>query len=242
MRSVDVAIIGGTGIGSRLFAMGGRAVHVPTSHGYVRGKVLEERGTSIFVMSRHAAGHTVPPHKVPYLAMAEACRRLGVRLVFSTAAVGSLRSDWLPGTMGAVHDFIDVSGRFLTQFDREVVHTDFAEPFSKEGRDLLCMADQDIHSQCVYVNCNGPRYETPHEVKLIGKLGDVVGMTAGTEAIAMREAGVPYCCLAIVTNLACGLANDVLDHGDVVRVMNASGERAIAAILAAIGQMPKIGT
>lgn len=188
-------------------------------------------------MSRHSAGHTVPPHRVQYLAMAEAVRRLGAKIVFSTAAVGSLRKDWGPGTMAAVHDFVDLSGRFLTAFDRKVVHTDFSEPFDERGRKLLCGIDSEIRPECVYVNCNGPRYETPHEVEILGKVGDVVGMTAGTEAIAMREAGVPYCCLAIVTNLACGISDEPLDHGDVVRVMNSCGERAVATILASIAAM-----
>lgn len=237
MRLVDAAIIGGTGIGSRLLALGGSVVHVPTSHGFVRGRLLYHHGSSVFVMSRHSAGHTVPPHRVNYLAMAEAVRRLRARQVFSTAAVGSLRPDWSAGTMAAVHDFVDLSGRFLTEFDRKVVHTDFSEPFSRKARELLCAADSTIHPQCVYVNCNGPRYETPHEVKLLGHVGDVVGMTAGTEAIAMREAGVPYCCLAIVTNLACGLSADPLDHEDVVKVMNQSGERAVHVILSAIAKL-----
>ena len=58
-------------------------------------------------------------------------------------------------------------------------------------------------------------------------------MTASTEAILFREAGVPYGLLAIVTNLASGLSDAPLDHEEVVVEMRRSGERAVAILLEA---------
>jgi 5'-methylthioadenosine phosphorylase len=62
---------------------------------------------------------------------------------------------------------------------------------------------------------------------------DVVGMTASSEAILMREAEVDYACLAIVTNLASGISATPLDHQEVVDEMLRSGERAVNLLLAA---------
>jgi 5'-methylthioadenosine phosphorylase len=96
------------------------------------------------------------------------------------------------------------------------------------------MVAPDAQPSAVYVGYDGPRYETPAEVKALGQLGgDVVGMTASTEAVLMREAGVDYGCLAIVTNLGSGLASEHLSHDEVVNVMESLGGQIAEALLSA---------
>jgi 5'-methylthioadenosine phosphorylase len=228
VTKVDVALIGGTGVGERLAALGGQALFVPTPFGTVRGRFVDHDGLRIVLVSRHSAGHKTAPHNVNFEAIADGLRRLGVRGCLATAAVGSLRDDWCTGTFAACTDFIDATGRQTTLFDREVRHTDFSSPFPLHG------LFEDSQSPCVYAGMNGPRYETPFEVALLRKLGaDVVGMTAANEAIAMREAGVPYGCLAIVTNLGCGISDRQLDHGEVGDAMRTHGDKIVAALLEA---------
>lgn len=240
---IDAGLIGGTGIGDRLLALGGEAVHVPTSRGVVRGRLLTHAGKKILALSRHSAGHKVPPHRVGYLAMALALRKLGARRCLSTAATGGLVPGWPIGSFGVCSDFIDATGRNLTHFDRTVVHTDFTHPFGPESRKALLDASRDLgvhaHADCIYVNGNGPRYETPYEIQLYQRLGGhVVGMTAASEAIAMREAGIDYGCLAVVTNLAAGLAGQALNHEEVVEEMIKAGETAVKILLNAIERLP----
>lgn len=228
--TIDVALIGGTGIGERLASLGGVAVHIPTSEGLVRGRLLDHRGLRLLVLSRHSAGHKVPPHRVGYAAMARGVQALGARACLATAAVGSLRREWGPGTLVAARDFLDLTYRNVTLHDRKVVHTDFSEPLPARGALLL----KGVVDDGVYLGLNGPRYETPAEIETFRGLGaDLVGMTASTEAIAFREAGVPYGLLAIVTNLAAGLSDTPLDHEEVVTEMKRSGERAVAILLEA---------
>lgn len=237
MLRADAGIIGGTGIGGRLLAMPGEVVHVPTAAGFQRGRMIEIEGKQVFAMSRHSAGHKVPPHRVNYAAMALALRALGARACLATAAVGSLREDWRTGALITCSDFIDVSGRHPTLFDSEVVHTDFSEPFPAR-RHILAAAKAigvEVQDGGVYVCANGPRYETPAEIRHYRQIGgDVVGMTAATEAILMREAGVPYSCLGIVTNLAAGLSDQPLDHGDVSKEMEKSGDLALKILTRAV--------
>jgi 5'-methylthioadenosine phosphorylase len=228
----DVAIIGGTGIGERLAALGGEVLEVPTPFGPASGRIIEMDGLWAFLVSRHAAGHKVPPHKVNYRAMALAVKCLGCKGCIGSAAVGSLREDWGPGMFVICHDFLDLSGRNITLFDDRVVHTDFSKPFSPEGRLALIEAagreGAAAHDGGIYVQGNGPRFETPFEIDLYQRLGgDVVGMTAASEAVCMREAGVPYACLAVVTNLACGIVNAPLSHEEVVEEMERSGKKAV---------------
>jgi 5'-methylthioadenosine phosphorylase len=222
----DVALIGGTGIGDRLAALSGRALCVPTPFGALRGRLVEREGMSLVIVRRHSAGHQVPPHAVPYEAIADGLRRLGVRGCLSSAAVGSLRQDWGVGAFASCTDFLDASGRGTTLFEHDVRHTDFSSPFP------LCALIEGANKPCVYACMNGPRYETPFEVSLLRNLGaDVVGMTAANEAIAMREAGVPYACLAVVTNMASGLSDAQLSHDEVGGAMSLHGERAVAMLL-----------
>ena len=66
-----------------------------------------------------------------------------------------------------------------------------------------------------YLCCDGPRFETPAEVRLFAQWGaDVVGMTGLPEAIYAREIGIEYAGLGIVTNLGTGLS-DHFDHTEV---------------------------
>lgn len=231
---VDVGLIGGTGIGERLAAFGGSALHVPTPFGLARGRLIDLGGASVFVVRRHSRGHKTPPHRVPYLAMAHALHRLGAKACFSTAAVGSLHEDWPVGTLAVCTDMLDLSARRATMFEREVRHTDFSMPFAASGHLAEAAGDQ-ARKECVYVCMDGPRYETPFEISLLQSLGgDVVGMTAATEAVAMREAGVPYACLAVVTNLGCGLQEQVLDHRHVGDAMDKQGDTVVSILKRAI--------
>lgn len=232
----DVAIIGGTGIGSRLTALGGSPVHIPTPYGTIRGRSLEHNGTQILLLSRHSAGHKVPPHKVNYVGMASALQQLGIKYCFASAAVGSLRKDWGPGTFVACSDFFDLTGRCATMFDATVVHTDFTHPFAESIRQALIASGDHyqipLYTTGVYLCGNGPRYETPGEIGFYASMhADMVGMTAASEAIVMREAGIDYGCLAVITNLASGISDQLLSHQEVEDEMNRSGERAVKLLL-----------
>lgn len=231
-----VGVIGGTGIGSRLEARGGQALVVPTAEGPLRAKVLDCGNHELILIQRHAASHKVAPHRVNYKAFALGLRELGAKACLASAAVGSLREDWDKGTFVVCSDFLDLTGRRLTLFDRAVVHRDFTHPFPARSALLDAAGEigEAVQDGGVYVGGDGPRYETPQEIRTMRLLGgDIVGMTASSEAILFREALVPYACLAVVTNLACGLAPGKLDHLDVVDAMDARGDAAVAILLKA---------
>lgn len=235
-QAADIAIIGGTGIGERLAEYSGEPIHIPTEAGVLRGRLAMVDGVRVLIIRRHSVGHSVPPHGVNYEAIARGVRALGVKACLATAAVGSLRCEWGPGQFVACSDFLDFTGRNLTLFSDTVVHRDFSEPFGARARGALIAAAQDENAPMeeggVYLCANGPRYETPEEIRLYRKLGaDVVGMTAASEAIVMREANVEYACLAIVTNLAAGISPTPLDHQEVVDQMRISGETAVRLLL-----------
>lgn len=237
MITADAALIGGTGIGSRFTDWDGEICTFESAFGSVEAKLCHVSGMKILALKRHSGGHKVPPHLVNYRGMATVLKGAGVKICLSTAAVGSLRTDWQPGTLAVCTDMVDLTFRRQTLFDSQVVHTDFTTPFPSSVH--LQGAAQElgvsVQSEAVYFGLDGPRYESPAEIKMLQKLGgDVVGMTASTECILMREAGIPYGCLAVVTNLGCGLAPRELHHGEVVDVMLDKGELVIKILLEAI--------
>ncbi|MES1147501.1 MAG: MTAP family purine nucleoside phosphorylase, partial [bacterium] len=201
MLTADVALIGGTGIGSRLRSWGGTPFLIPTRYGPMRGRLLEWEGITLATVARHSVGHRNPPHMVNYRALALGCKALCVKATLASAAVGSLRMDWNTGTLAICGDSIDLSARNITMYENEIRHTDVTRIFPLH--DCMSMAANelglDVKNHATYVCANGPRFETPGEIKMMRAAGgDIVGMTASSEAVAFREAGIEYGCLAVV--------------------------------------------
>jgi 5'-methylthioadenosine phosphorylase len=141
--------------------------------------------------------------------------------------------------MAVCSDFLDLSSRRLTLHHHTLQHTDFTHPFDQRARFALLDAASElglsVRDGGVYVTTDGPRYETPAEIHMLRTLGgDMVGMTASSEAILMREAGIPYACLAIVTNLAAGMEAPELTHEEVVEAMQKNSKTAVQLLLNAI--------
>lgn len=225
---IDAALIAGTGLGQPIAELPGQAMFVPTNYGLVKGKLVQREGSVIFCIQRHSRGHTLPPHGIKYLAMAAALRFVKAKGCISSAAVGSLNPAWQAGQLVLCSDFIDLSGRNLTLFETTVGHKDLTQPFDPTVNKLLqSLAEVNaigLQAGGVYANTNGPRYETPAEIEAINRLGgNLVGMTAGSEAIAMRECDIPYSCVAVVTNAAAGMGDLELSHFDVGEVMKKRG-------------------
>src|SRR5207244_3188022 len=90
-----------------------------------------------------------------------------------------------------------------------------------------------------YLCVDGPRFETPAEIRLFAQWGaDVVGMTSATEAILAREAGICYAGVAIVTNLAAGLSDSAITHGDVTAAMEPLAATVMQLLMKAIPLIP----
>lgn len=234
----SVAIIGGTGIGHRLASLGGKPILVPTEDGPLRARQVEHEGQTLFLIQRHSAGHKTPPHAINYKGIARGAKALGASAVLASAAVGCMRAEWPVGSFVVCSDFLDFTFRRVTMWDREVRHVDFTQPFDPFVRSAMIGAAAKlgltVQETGVYVCGDGPRYETPVEIEMYRQLGgDLVGMTAATEAIAFRELGIPYGCLSVVTNHAAGMGAAELGHEEVVEAMEAAGESAVKLFLEA---------
>ena len=185
-------------------------------------------------LARHGTKHGTPPHKVNYRANIAALVKLGITRVVATAAVGSLNETMPPGAMVLLGQFLDFTKvREATFFDGDeagVVHTDFTEPYCPDLNGSLQAAAHraglELLENGVYVTTEGPRFETPAEIKMFKMLGaDLVGMTNVPEVVLAREAGLCYSTVALSTNYAAGISPTVLTHHEVLDVMAANVDK-----------------
>jgi 5'-methylthioadenosine phosphorylase len=226
---VELAIIGGTGFYHPGIMENTEELLINTPYGDTRLLLGTYKDTTIAFLSRHGMKHGVPPHRVNYRANISALKDLGVKRVLATTAVGALKKNLSPGIMVITNQFIDFTkgrdGTFYEGEDSEgVVHTDFTEPYCAQLRKHLIKSISargiDYTSEGTYICTEGPRYESPAEIKAFALWGaDVVGMTGIPEATLAREAGLCYANLSLVTNYAAGISPHMLTHREVVEMM-----------------------
>jgi purine-nucleoside phosphorylase len=156
----------------------------------------------------------------------------GCRVLVLTNGCGGVRPEWTPGTPVLISDHINLTGASPLEGPTFVDLTDL---YSARLR-ALCRQIEPSLDEGIYVQFRGPQYETPAEVRMAGVLGgDLVGMSTALEAIAARHAGLEVLGVSLVTNLAAGVSDAPLDHGEVVAAGKAAAER-VGAMLAQVVQ------
>lgn len=245
MKSMEVkiAVIGGTGVYDPQIMTNTKDEVVSTPYGEVQLKIGNYFDKAVAFMNRHREDHSLPPHLINYRANIAALKKLGVKNIIATGAVGSLNPAMQPGHFIFVDQFLDFTkNRQHTFFDGGmdgVVHVDMTYPYCMELREVLTHAARSLgltsHPSGTYVCCEGPRFETPAEIKMYRMLGgDLVGMTGVPEAPLAREAEMCYATIAMVTNYAAGISPTRLTHQEVLDVMTQYGENIRKLIMQTI--------
>lgn len=186
------------------------------------GEALALRGqgpdADLIFLPRHGLQHTIPPHRVNYRANLKALELLGVKHVLAANAVGSINPAIPPLSLVVVDDFLDfTSGRPLSFFDggaSGVKHVDMSQPYCEKLRtrllELAPRRELTVHPRGIYVCTNGPRLESPAEIRMFGQLGgDVVGMTGVPEVTLARELDLCFAAVAFSINWAAGIEASV---------------------------------
>jgi 5'-methylthioadenosine phosphorylase len=194
--------------------------------------LFEIKDKKIAFMARHSGDHSYPPHKINYRANIWGLHSLGVNQIIATNAVGSLKREIHPGSLVVVNDFIDfTSRREKTFYDDKVVHVDMSEPYCNRLRGQIIanksvVSKGDFVDKGVYVCSDGPRFESPAEVKMFQTLGgDLLGMTGLPEAVLAREKEICYASICIVSNYGTSISPDKLSMDEVFEMMESkSGE------------------
>ena len=219
---IQLAIIGGTGITADILTTTTRQEVVTTRFGTADVTIGEIGAIPAAFLHRHGIGHKIPPHGITHKANIAALAKLGVKAIFATTAVGSLDTSIHPGEIVLLDDLIDLTRNQAerTFFTNDVVHTDVTPPYSQALRkafvDAASALGSPIRDRGTYVCTDGPRFETPAEIRMMARLGgDVVGMTGANEAMLAIEAGMHYCGASVVTNYGAGLTAAAIAHESV---------------------------
>ncbi|MEI7850128.1 MAG: MTAP family purine nucleoside phosphorylase [Chloroflexota bacterium] len=210
---MESAIITGTGI-YEIPGFEFEQKQVETPYGPALVNIGRKDGFDLVFLARHGLDHTTPPHKINYRANIKALQILGVKRVLASFAVGSISRNIPPMGLATLTDFLDfTTNRPLTFYDggkSGLVHTSMDAPYCPAmNKKMLALAPAlglNIYPQAVYVATNGPRFETPAEIRMYDKLGgDVVGMTGVPEVVLARELNMHYAAVAYSINWASGM-------------------------------------
>lgn len=204
---VRIGIIGGSGIYNPDKFELIKKVFPTTKYGKPSDEILigKINGVEVAFLPRHGKNHQLPPHKVPYKANITAMKDLGVEVIISPCAVGSLREDFQPGDLIVVDQFIDFTkGRDYTFFDDRAVHISLPDPFCPQLNGIFSEVAKEMkiryHNGGTYICIEGPRFSTRAESHMFRGFADIVGMTAVPECQLAREMGICYCSLATITD------------------------------------------
>ena len=180
--------------------------------------------SEIVFLTRHGRGHSIPPHLINYRANIKAMKDLGVGQIIAINVVGGISPELAPGDLTLIDDFIDfTSGREHTFSDgsrSSVQHVDVTRAYDSNIQSALRRSAQNLgislHEGGIYAGFNGPRFETPSEIRLASMAGaTVVGMTGCPEVSLARELGIAYASIALVVNPAAGLSKHEITMNDI---------------------------
>lgn len=207
-----VGIIGGSG----LYQMDGltdvQELELDTPFGSPSDSVVlgELEGVQVAFLPRHGKGHRIMPTHMPAHANIYALKTLGVEMIISVSAVGSLKEELKPLDIVIPDQLIDRTRQRSSTFfgDGIVAHVGFADPFCPVLSGVLHRSAQavgaTVHRGGTCVVMEGPAFSTRAESFMYRSWGaDIIGMTALPEAKLAREAEICYATLACITDYDC---------------------------------------
>jgi 5'-methylthioadenosine phosphorylase len=236
-------------LGSGIWHLLGESGAIPLAGGVVHDtpfgpsrpvfKAVLPGGREVFAVTRHGEkGYEVSAGFVNYRANLWALKELGADLVLATSSCGGVDPRLTVGTFIVPHDILDrTTGRPRTFFEGTGLGViRHAEPFCPAIRQALAesLAAAGARYQVggIYVCTDGPRLETPAEIRLYASQGAaIVGMTVAPEWALARELELCYATLSWVVNPAEGVVDrpyrpDVLFEGMATKEELAEGDRA----------------
>jgi purine-nucleoside phosphorylase len=157
---------------------------------------------------------------------------LGCRTLIVTNAAGGVRANIPQGSLVAISDHINLTGRNAALGPNEPRFAcgpnsgerffDMSTAYSPELR-KLAMTEAERQkiplSEGVYLAVLGPSFETPAEIRAFRTLGaDLVGMSTVHEVIVARHMGIEVLGISLVTNMAAGVTGETIHHEDVMEI------------------------
>jgi purine-nucleoside phosphorylase len=163
----------------------------------------------------------------------------GVKVLLQTNAAGSLAPAMRPGALMLITDHLNLVqaspllGEHSAQ--RFVDMRDAYDPaLRSQAHAAATRAGATLHDG-VYAWVVGPQFETPAEIRLLQRLGaQAVGMSTVPETILARHAGLRVLAVSMITNMGCGIEDEVLSHAHTLATAQSSAATAVQALEAIV--------
>lgn len=225
----EIGIVLGSGLGAIADALGDR-VAIPYRDlpgfpsatgvsGHGRELVLGRLGTRrVAILSGRVHAYETGDASVMRTPL-DTLALLGCRTLLLTNAAGSLHESMPPGSLMAISDHINFSGKNpLVGEDGDSRFVDLSAPYDPVLRAALKRAADrtgiPLH-EGIYMWFLGPSFETPAEIRMARGFGaDAVGMSTVPEVILARRIGLRVAAISTITNLAAGIASHPLSHAE----------------------------
>ncbi|HHT9120017.1 MAG TPA: MTAP family purine nucleoside phosphorylase [Candidatus Hypogeohydataceae bacterium YC41] len=204
-----------------------------------------------FFLSRHGErGYEVSAPFVNYRANIYALKDMGVNKILAWSGPGAINPRYKVGQFVVVDDLIDETwNRESTFFEKGGLGFIRQNPvFCPSLRNLMVevLKGQGLNfsDKGVYVCTQGPRLETPAEIKKFASYGgDLVGMTLVPEVFLARELEMCYAALCYVSNYAegvvkSGVAPPPFKAGELFEGLSSQEDKV--AVAQAVSQFPAI--
>jgi purine-nucleoside phosphorylase len=186
-------------------------------------------------------GH--PPDRVVHGVRALA--RWGCRSFVLTNAAGAVNDALEPGDLMLLRDHLNCMGwNPLTGPNDDALgprFTDLTEAYDRalqqEAREVARSLGVGLR-EGVYCALSGPTYETPAEIRMLGRLGaDAVGMSTVPEVLALRHMGARVLAISCITNKGAGLGAGKLDHREVQEVADRAKAGFVRLVTGIVGRL-----
>ena len=170
---------------------------------------------------------------------------LGAKTLILTNAAGGIDSSYVSGDLMLIEDQITsfVPSPLRGQ-NLESLGTRFPDMSSIYDQELKDIAKKIAHKQGldlkqgVYLQTQGPNYESPAEIKMYAACGaHAVGMSTACEAVAAKHMGMKILGISCISNMAAGILDQPLNHLEVQETANkiqSTFEKLISGIVEAI--------
>lgn len=154
--------------------------------------------------------------------------KLGCSKILITNAAGGINSDFHPGDLMLALSFNALSikkelSSLIGTLSEEGTNNlrDFpSETFNNIIRNAAKHEKIEL-KEGVYWFSKGPSYETPAEIRMMGKFGgDAVGMSTVHEALYAAYSGLDVASISCITNYAAGISTSKLNHAEVTETAN----------------------
>lgn len=240
-RAPKVAVVLGSGLGRladrvtdpvRMGYADIPGFHVPTIQGH-KGELVSGLLAGVPVIMQSGRFHMYEGHTAQVSALpVRVFATLGAEILIVTNAAGGIRRAFGPGTLMAISDHINLTGRNPLEGEvlpGETRFPDMTVAYDAELRalaHLVAISQGTPLAEGIYAALFGPTYETPAEIRMLERLGaDAVGMSTAPETIVARARGMRVLGISTITNPAAGISHGTLNHAEVMDVANRVAEK-----------------